>query len=186
MSPICNHHQHAGAAPGHGGGGMVADRSMTGDDEGLAAPLSVLGLSVRASNALLNSGFSTVGDIVARTETELAGLPSIGAFTIIDIKTKLIAHSLTLRANSPGPRKSRRRSRTAERPSGEERLRLLVDAKQGACDCGTWFLWRLRSGGSWHRYACKPMPDGMAQRRDVQIINVARVPLHVLRAVLLA
>jgi hypothetical protein len=32
----------------------------------------------------------------------------------------------------------------------------------------------------------QPIPDGMAQRRDVQIINVAHVRLHVLRAVLLA
>jgi len=61
-------HQNAGAAPGHGVGGVVADGSMTGDDEALAAPLSVLGLSIRASNALLNNGFSTVGDVVAKTE----------------------------------------------------------------------------------------------------------------------
>src|SRR5689334_10876899 len=51
-----------------GGGGMVADGSMTCNDEALAAPLSVLGLSIRASNALLNNGFSTVGDVVAKTE----------------------------------------------------------------------------------------------------------------------
>ena len=43
---------------------MVADGTMIGDDEALAAPLSVLGLTIRASNALLNNGFSTVGDVV--------------------------------------------------------------------------------------------------------------------------
>ena len=37
----------------------------------LAAPLSVLGLNIRATNALLNNGFSTVGDLLAKTEREL-------------------------------------------------------------------------------------------------------------------
>ena len=66
-------HQHAGAAPGQGGGGTVADGSMIGDDEALAAPLSVLGLNIRATNALLNNGFSTVGDVVAKTEPNSCG-----------------------------------------------------------------------------------------------------------------
>ena len=37
---------------------------MTPDDDVLSAPLSVLGLTLRTSNALLNNGFSTVGDVV--------------------------------------------------------------------------------------------------------------------------
>ena len=61
-----------------GGGGMVADGSVTGDDEALAAPLSVLGLSIRASNSLLSNGFSTVGEVVAKTEIELWQLPHVG------------------------------------------------------------------------------------------------------------
>ena len=55
-----------------GGGGMVADGSMTGN-EALAAPLSVLGLSIRASNALLNNGFSTLGDVWQRRSANSCG-----------------------------------------------------------------------------------------------------------------
>ena len=62
---------------------VVADGSMRGDDEALAAPLSVLGLTIRASNALLNNGFSTVGDVVAKTERELLWqLPGVGQGTL--------------------------------------------------------------------------------------------------------
>ena len=83
-----------------GGGGMVADGSMTGN-EALAAPLSVLGLSIRASNALLNNGFSTLGDVVAKTERELLWqLPGVGQGTLTEIKAKLGTHGLALR---PGP-----------------------------------------------------------------------------------
>ena len=44
--------------------------SHTGDI--LNAPLSILGLQLRAYNALLNNGISTVGDLVARTDVDLA------------------------------------------------------------------------------------------------------------------
>jgi DNA-directed RNA polymerase alpha subunit len=83
------------------GGGMVADGSTTGDDEALAAPLSVLGLSIRASNALLNNGFSTVGDVVALTEVEVWQLPGVGPGTLMEIKAKLSARYLTLRPGGP-------------------------------------------------------------------------------------
>ena len=84
-----------------GGGGMVADGTMIGDDEALAAPLSVLGLTIRASNALLNNGFSTVGDVVAKTERELLWqLTGVGQGTLTEIKAKLGTHGLALR---PGP-----------------------------------------------------------------------------------
>ena len=80
---------------------MVADGTMIGDDEALAAPLSVLGLTIRASNALLNNGFSTVGDVVAKTERELFyQLSGVGQGTLTEIKTKLGARGLALR---PGP-----------------------------------------------------------------------------------
>jgi len=79
----------------------VADGSMIGDDEALAAPLSVLGLNIRATNALLNNGFSTVGDVVAKTERELLWqLPGVGQGTLTEIKAKLGTHGLALR---PGP-----------------------------------------------------------------------------------
>ena len=40
---------------------------MTADDEAvLAAPLSALGLNIRATNALLVNGISTVGDLLGK------------------------------------------------------------------------------------------------------------------------
>jgi hypothetical protein len=70
----------------------------------------------------------------------------------------------------------------------DDRLGLLASAKRNACDCGTWFLWRLRSGGGWHCYACEPMPQGpgFVPARDIEILNVERAPLAVLRELLLA
>lgn len=70
---------------------------MTGGDDLLTAPLSVLGLIVRASNALLNNGISTVGDLLAKTEVEIATLPGIGPFALADIRAKLSARGLMFR-----------------------------------------------------------------------------------------
>jgi DNA-directed RNA polymerase alpha subunit len=68
-------------------------------DDVLTAPLSVLGLNIRATNALLNNGFKTVGDVVAMTEVDLAKLPYFGAATL---KAKLSVRGLSLRAGGFG------------------------------------------------------------------------------------
>jgi len=88
----------------------------TGDDELLRAPLSSLGLSVRVCNALLNNGFSTVGDVVAKTELEIWPLHYLGPTTLTEIKTKLSALGLTLRPGHRCPRKTRA-SEVALRPA---------------------------------------------------------------------
>jgi DNA-directed RNA polymerase alpha subunit len=75
-------------------------RDVTGDDEVMTAPLSVLGLTLRSSNALLNNGFSTVGDLLPKTETEIVTLPHIGPIVLADIKAKLSARGLTLHPGS--------------------------------------------------------------------------------------
>ena len=67
-----------------------------GGDDLRTAPLSVLGLNVRASNALLMNGISTVGDLLAKTETELRQLQLIGLSNMTEIKAKLGARGLTL------------------------------------------------------------------------------------------
>ena len=77
---------------------------MTLNDDVLGAPLSVLGLSVRAFNALLNNGFSTVGDVVALTEIELRQLRGVGRGTLTEIKTKLSSRDLTLLSGPPRPK----------------------------------------------------------------------------------
>jgi len=73
-----------------------------GGDDLLAAPLSVLGLNIRAANALRNNGFRTVGDVVAMTEVDLARLPYFGPATLANIKAKLSARGLSLRAGGLG------------------------------------------------------------------------------------
>jgi len=70
---------------------------MTIDDEVLNAPLSVLGLSFRARRALLDCGFGTVGDVVAKTTVQLAKLPRLGPASLAEIKAKLNARGLSLR-----------------------------------------------------------------------------------------
>jgi DNA-directed RNA polymerase subunit alpha len=81
---------------------------MTTDDHDLlAAPRSVLGLTLRSHNALLNNGFSTVGDLLARTETELAELPLIGPKIVADIKAKLSSRGLTLHPGGSLPSETR-------------------------------------------------------------------------------
>ena len=80
---------------------------MTTGDNVLAAPLSVLGLTRRAYNALTGNGFRTVGDLVAATELEVWRLPQLGPASMDDIKSKLTARGLAL---SPGglPRAKRK------------------------------------------------------------------------------
>ena len=71
------------------------------DDDVLAAPLSVLRLNIRATNALLNNGFSTVGDVVAKTEIEILQQPNLGPVTLTEIKAKLSVLGLALRPSPP-------------------------------------------------------------------------------------
>jgi DNA-directed RNA polymerase subunit alpha len=77
---------------------------MTAADDVLAAPLSVLGLNIRATNALLNNGFSTVGDVVAKTEIEILQQPNLGPVTLTNIKEKLSALGLALLPSPPPPK----------------------------------------------------------------------------------
>src|SRR5215831_5331264 len=76
----------------------LAPRSMTISEEVLDASLSVLGLSSRAAYALLNNGFGTVGDVLAKTEIELSRLPRVGRRTIAEVKAQLRVRGLALRS----------------------------------------------------------------------------------------
>jgi len=89
---------------------------MTIDDEVLTAPLSVLGLSFRARRALLDCGFGTVGDVVAKTTVQLAKLPRLGPASLAEIKAKLNARGLSLRQPRGGamPPKKWRRDMTTD------------------------------------------------------------------------
>ena len=74
-----------------------------GDDDVLAAPLASLGLATRLTNTLLSNGFSTVGDVVAKSELEIWQLHYLGPATLTEIKTKLNALGLALRPGPPLP-----------------------------------------------------------------------------------
>ena len=76
----------------------------TSDDDVLAVPLSVLGLDTRTTNALLNNGLCTIGDLVTKTEIEVWRLHYLGPATLAEIKTKLSALGLVLRPGPPVPR----------------------------------------------------------------------------------
>ena len=74
-----------GAGPG-GGGGM---------DEILIEELE---LGVRSYNCLKRAGIQTVGDLIQKSESELAAIPNFGRKSIEEVKETLDARGLNLRA----------------------------------------------------------------------------------------
>ncbi|HEY6780919.1 MAG TPA: DNA-directed RNA polymerase subunit alpha [Thermoleophilaceae bacterium] len=74
-----------GAGPG-GGGGM---------DEILIEELE---LGVRSYNCLKRAGIQTVGDLIQKSESELAAIPNFGRKSIEEVKETLDARGLGLRA----------------------------------------------------------------------------------------
>ena len=66
-------------------------------------PIEELELGVRSYNCLKRVGIETIGDLVSRTETELASIPNFGKKSIEEVKETLQAHGLTLRGEDlPG------------------------------------------------------------------------------------
>jgi DNA-directed RNA polymerase subunit alpha len=64
-------------------------------------PIEELGLGVRSYNCLKRVGIETIGDLVSKTETELAAIPNFGKKSIEEVKETLAAHGLTLRGEEP-------------------------------------------------------------------------------------
>jgi DNA-directed RNA polymerase subunit alpha len=62
----------------------------------LAQPIEVLGLSSRPFNSLKNAHLDTIGDLVKKTESELAVVRNLGKKSVGEIKEKLAEHSLNL------------------------------------------------------------------------------------------
>jgi DNA-directed RNA polymerase subunit alpha len=60
-------------------------------------PIEELELGVRSYNCLKRVGIETIGDLVSKTETELAAIPNFGKKSIEEVKETLGAHGLTLR-----------------------------------------------------------------------------------------
>ncbi|HEY7207095.1 MAG TPA: DNA-directed RNA polymerase subunit alpha [Gaiellaceae bacterium] len=66
-------------------------------------PIEELELGVRSYNCLKRVGIETIGDLVMKTESELAAIPNFGKKSIEEVKETLAAHGLTLRGDNGGP-----------------------------------------------------------------------------------
>ena len=60
-------------------------------------PIEELELGVRSYNCLKRVGIETIGDLVSKTEVELAAIPNFGRKSIDEVKETLAGHGLTLR-----------------------------------------------------------------------------------------
>ena len=60
-------------------------------------PIEELELGVRSYNCLKRVGIETIGDLVSKSENELAAIPNFGKKSIEEVSETLQAHGLTLR-----------------------------------------------------------------------------------------
>ena len=60
-------------------------------------PIEELELGVRSYNCLKRVGIETIGDLVSKTEDELAAIPNFGKKSIEEVRETLAAHGLNLR-----------------------------------------------------------------------------------------
>ena len=58
-------------------------------------PIEELELGVRSYNCLKRVGIETIGDLVTKTESELAAIPNFGKKSIEEVRETLQAHGLT-------------------------------------------------------------------------------------------
>jgi len=65
-------------------------------------PIEELELGVRSYNCLKRVGIETIGDLVVKTENELAAIPNFGKKSVEEVKETLQAHGLTLRGDESG------------------------------------------------------------------------------------
>ena len=66
-------------------------------------PIEELELGVRSYNCLKRVGIETIGDLVTKTENELASIPNFGKKSIEEVKETLGQHGLRLRGDNGGP-----------------------------------------------------------------------------------
>ncbi len=92
-------HEGHPVATGEAGGeddGTRAERQRRETATRLAMPLTNLGLSLRAMNALQKANLETVGDLCRRTPEELLGFESFGRTTLKEVEARLDELSLGL------------------------------------------------------------------------------------------
>jgi len=89
------------------GEATVVPGEGAGPETGLARgmenfPIEELELGVRSYNCLKRVGIETIGDLVMKTENELAAIPNFGKKSIEEVKETLAQHGLTLRGDNGG------------------------------------------------------------------------------------
>jgi DNA-directed RNA polymerase subunit alpha len=62
-------------------------------------PIEELELGVRSYNCLKRVGIETIGELVSKSETELAAIPNFGRKSIEEVKETLATHGLALRGD---------------------------------------------------------------------------------------
>ncbi len=77
------------------GGSADGGVSLAGGMENF--PIEELELGVRSYNCLKRVGIETIGDLVIKSENELAAIPNFGKKSIEEVKETLEQHGLTLR-----------------------------------------------------------------------------------------
>src|ERR671933_937263 len=87
-------------APSADGGPGAADVSLAHGMENF--PIEELELGVRSYNCLKRVGIETIGDLVVKSENELAAIPNFGKKSIEEVKETLATHGLTLRGENGG------------------------------------------------------------------------------------
>jgi DNA-directed RNA polymerase subunit alpha len=80
------------------GGAESASVSLAGGMENF--PIEELELGVRSYNCLKRVGIETIGDLVTKSESELAAIPNFGKKSIEEVKETLQQHGLNLRGGS--------------------------------------------------------------------------------------
>src|ERR671926_312752 len=65
-------------------------------------PIEELELGVRSYNCLKRVGIETIGDLVVKSENELAAIPNFGKKSIEEVKETLATHGLNLRGDNGG------------------------------------------------------------------------------------
>jgi DNA-directed RNA polymerase subunit alpha len=86
------------AAAASDGGNENVGISLAGGMENF--PIEELELGVRSYNCLKRVGIETIGDLVTKSENELAAIPNFGKKSIEEVKETLQQHGLTLRGGS--------------------------------------------------------------------------------------
>jgi DNA-directed RNA polymerase subunit alpha len=77
--------------------GGIAEPSLAHGMENF--PIEELELGVRSYNCLKRVGIETIGDLVMKTESELAAIPNFGKKSIEEVKETLGTHGLRLRGD---------------------------------------------------------------------------------------